>query len=88
MGNRYLPLVVVAFMLALGLTLTVSDFRRAVALRRPLAVAMTCQALLLPALCLVVAELWHLARIFREMLPLTECRYAKVPVLQGIIGLL
>jgi hypothetical protein len=29
-----------------------------------------------------------LARIFREMLWVSGCRYAKVPVLQGIIGLL
>lgn len=60
MDNRYLPLVVVVFMLALGLTLTVADFRRAVKLRRPLAVAMICQSLLLPTLCLLLAETWHL----------------------------
>ena len=60
MDNRYLPLVVVVFMLALGLTLTVADFRRAVTLRRPLAVAMLCQSLLLPTLCLLLAEAWHL----------------------------
>lgn len=60
MDNRYLPLVVVVFMLALGLTLTVADFRRAVTLRRPLAVAMLCQSLLLPSLCLLLAEAWHL----------------------------
>jgi len=60
MDNRYLPLVVVAFMLALGLTLTVADFRRAAALRRPLAVAMICQSLLLPALCLLIAQALHL----------------------------
>jgi len=60
MDNRYLPLVVVAFMLALGLTLTVADFRRAVVLRRPLAVAMICQSLLLPTLCLLIAEALHL----------------------------
>ena len=60
MDNRYLPLVVVAFMLALGLTLTVADFRRAVTLRRPLVVAMICQSLLLPALCLLIAEALHL----------------------------
>src|ERR1700710_610413 len=37
MDNRFFPLVVVPVMLALGLTLTVADFRRAAALRRPLA---------------------------------------------------
>jgi len=60
MENQYLPLVVGVFMLALGLTLTVADFQRAVALRRPLAVAMICQSLLLPAVCLLIAEAWHL----------------------------
>jgi bile acid:Na+ symporter, BASS family len=34
MDNRFLPLVVVAVMLALGLTLTVADFRRASTVRR------------------------------------------------------
>ena len=36
MDNRFFPLVVVPVMLALGLTLTVADFRRAASLRRPL----------------------------------------------------
>jgi BASS family bile acid:Na+ symporter len=56
MDNRFFPLVIVAVMLALGLTLTVADFRRAATLRRPLAVALVCQILLLPALCLLIAE--------------------------------
>ncbi|OBG79394.1 bile acid:sodium symporter family protein [Mycobacterium sp. E3305] len=60
MDNRYWPLVVVVVMLALGLTLTVDDFKRAATLRRPLVVALICQSLLLPALCLVIAEAFHL----------------------------
>jgi bile acid:Na+ symporter, BASS family len=60
MDNRYFPLVVVAVVLALGLTLTVADFRRAATLRRALLVALICQSLLLPALCLLVAEVLHL----------------------------
>jgi BASS family bile acid:Na+ symporter len=56
MDNRFLPLVVVAVMLALGLTLTVADFRRATTVRRPLLVALICQSLVLPALCLLIAE--------------------------------
>lgn len=60
MGNQFFPVVIAVVMLALGLTLTVDDFRRAATLRRPLAVALICQALLLPALCLVIAELFHL----------------------------
>ncbi|MBW0017699.1 MAG: bile acid:sodium symporter [Mycobacterium sp.] len=61
MQNQFFPLVVVAVMLALGLTLTIADFRRAATLRRPLLVALICQSLLLPALCLLIAEALHLA---------------------------
>ena len=61
MDNRFLPLVVGAVMLALGLTLTVDDFRRAATVRRPLLVALVCQTLVLPALCLLIAEALHLA---------------------------
>jgi BASS family bile acid:Na+ symporter len=60
MDNRYFPLVVVAVMLALGLTLTVADFKRAATLRRPLLVALICQSLVLPTLCLLIAEAFHL----------------------------
>jgi BASS family bile acid:Na+ symporter len=60
MDNRYWPLVVAIIMLALGLTLTVADFKRAATLRKPLAVALLCQSLLLPTLCLVIAEAFHL----------------------------
>lgn len=60
MDNRYWPLVVAVIMLALGLTLTVDDFKRAATLRKPLAVALACQSLLLPVLCLTIAEGFHL----------------------------
>jgi bile acid:Na+ symporter, BASS family len=60
MDNRYFPLVVGVVMLALGLTLTIADFRRAATLRRPVAVALIIQALLLPALCLLIAETFDL----------------------------
>lgn len=60
MDNRYFPLVVAVIMLALGLTLTVDDFKRAATLRKPLLVALLCQAFLLPALCLLIAEAFHL----------------------------
>ena len=53
-------MVVVAVMLALGLTLTVADFQRATTVRRPLLVALICQSLVLPALCLLIAEGLHL----------------------------
>lgn len=60
MNNSYFPLVVAVVMLALGLTLTVDDFRRAATLRRPLAVALICQAVVLPTVCLLIAEAFHL----------------------------
>lgn len=60
MGNQYFPLVAAVVMLALGLALTVDDFKRAATLRRPLAVALVCQALVLPILCLLIAEVFHL----------------------------
>jgi predicted Na+-dependent transporter len=60
MDNRYFPLVVAVVMLALGLTLTVADFKRAATMRKPLLVALICQALLLPTLCLLIAEAFHL----------------------------
>jgi bile acid:Na+ symporter, BASS family len=60
MDNRFLPVVVGAVMLALGLTLTVADFRRAATVRRPLLVALICQSLILPMLCLLIAEALHL----------------------------
>jgi bile acid:Na+ symporter, BASS family len=61
MNNQFLPIVVGVVMLALGLTLTVDDFRRAATVRRPLLVALICQALVLPAVCLVIAEMLHLS---------------------------
>ena len=63
MDNRFFPFVVAAVMLALGLTLTVADFRRAATVRRPLVVALICQSLLLPALCWLIAEALHLTPV-------------------------
>src|SRR6201986_2685730 len=60
MDSRFLPLVVGAVMFALGRTLPVADFRRAATVRRPLLVALICQSLVLPALCLLIAEALHL----------------------------
>ena len=60
MDNRYFPFVIVVVMLVLGLTLTVADFKRAATVRRPLMVALICQSLVLPTLCLLIAEAFHL----------------------------
>lgn len=60
MQTQYFPLVAAVVMLALGLTLTVEDFKRAASLRRPLAVALACQALILPLLCWLIAQAFQL----------------------------
>lgn len=60
MDSRYFPLIVAVVMLALGLTLSVDDFKRAATLRKPLLVALICQSLLLPALCLLIATTFRL----------------------------
>lgn len=60
MDNRFLPFLVGAVMLALGLTLTVADFRRAATVRRPLLIALICQSLVLPTLCWLIAVALHL----------------------------
>lgn len=61
MDNRVFPFVIAAIMLALGLTLTISDFKRAGTMKRPLLVALICQSVLLPSLCLLIAELLNLS---------------------------
>ncbi|MGW5733421.1 MULTISPECIES: bile acid:sodium symporter family protein [Streptomyces] len=47
-----LPAVLAVIMFGLGLGLTVADFRRIAAYPRPVAVALVCQLVLLPAACL------------------------------------
>jgi BASS family bile acid:Na+ symporter len=47
-----LPIALGIIMLGLGLGLTVADFRRVVAYPKPALIALVCQALLLPVLCL------------------------------------
>lgn len=47
-----LPVALGIIMLGLGLGLTVADFRRVVAFPKPALIALVCQALLLPVLCL------------------------------------
>ena len=47
-----LPAVLAVIMFGLGLGLTVADFRRVTAHPRPVAVALCCQLVLLPAACL------------------------------------
>lgn len=56
-----LPIALAVIMLGLGLSLTVADFRRVVRYPRAAAVALSCQILVLPVLCLGLVLLFDLA---------------------------
>jgi BASS family bile acid:Na+ symporter len=47
----FMPLVIVIIMLGLGLSLTVADFRKALARPKPVVLALVCQTLVLPVIC-------------------------------------
>lgn len=47
----FLPMALVVIMLGLGLSLTVTDFRKVLSKPKPVIVALVCQALILPAIC-------------------------------------
>ncbi|MEV0588696.1 bile acid:sodium symporter family protein [Nonomuraea sp. NPDC050310] len=55
-----LPFALAVIMFGLGLSLTVSDFRRVAAYPKAAIIALTCQILLLPALCLGLILLFDL----------------------------
>ncbi|HWM84998.1 MAG TPA: bile acid:sodium symporter family protein [Kofleriaceae bacterium] len=51
-----LPVALGVIMLGLGLSLTIADFKRVVQYPRPVLVGLSCQMLVLPFVCLLVAE--------------------------------
>jgi bile acid:Na+ symporter, BASS family len=55
-----LPAALGIIMLGLGLGLTVADFRRVVQMPRPVLVGLACQTVVLPGVCLLVAEAFEL----------------------------
>jgi bile acid:Na+ symporter, BASS family len=57
----FLPLAVVVIMFGLGLALTLADFARVARHPRAAAIALTCQIVLLPAICLGLVVLFNLA---------------------------
>jgi bile acid:Na+ symporter, BASS family len=57
----FLPMTVAVIMLGLGLSLTVADFARVARHPRAAAIALTCQILVLPAICLGLVLLFDLA---------------------------
>lgn len=58
-----LPAALALIMLGLGLSLTVADFRRVAQYPVPVAVALTCQIVLLPAVCLGLVLLFDLPAV-------------------------
>jgi BASS family bile acid:Na+ symporter len=51
-----LPVALGVIMLGLGLSLTIADFKRVVQVPRPVLVGLSCQMLILPLACLLIAE--------------------------------
>ncbi|MET0987247.1 MAG: bile acid:sodium symporter family protein [Steroidobacteraceae bacterium] len=58
--TQWFPLMIAVVMFGLGLTLTVDDFRRVAEVRRPVAIALWCQIIVLPAICYGIAVLFQL----------------------------
>jgi bile acid:Na+ symporter, BASS family len=56
----FLPLTIAVIMFGLGLSLTVADFRRVARYPRAAIIALTCQILVLPAICVGLVELFNL----------------------------
>ncbi|MEE8601960.1 bile acid:sodium symporter family protein [Euzebya tangerina] len=59
-----LPLCIVVIMIAMGMTLTVADFRRVMSAPKQIAIGLVCQMLLLPALGFAVAAVFPLDAVF------------------------
>lgn len=57
----FLPVALGVIMLGLGLSLTLADFKRVVVYPRAVAIGLTCQVLVLPAVCLGLAEVFDLS---------------------------
>ncbi|GAA0950985.1 bile acid:sodium symporter family protein [Nonomuraea longicatena] len=60
LATLVLPLALAVIMFGLGLGLTVADFRRVLAHPKVSVIALTCQVLLLPAICLLLVLLFDL----------------------------
>ncbi|MFI6532170.1 bile acid:sodium symporter family protein [Nonomuraea sp. NPDC050547] len=60
LASVFLPIALAIIMLGLGLGLTVADFRRVLAYPKASVIALVCQILLLPALCLGLVLLFDL----------------------------
>jgi BASS family bile acid:Na+ symporter len=60
MNTQFIAPTVIIVMLSLGLTLTVSDFKRAARIPVPLCAALLCQLILLPVLCFAITRVFAL----------------------------
>lgn len=65
------PLVIVVVMFGMGMSLTLDDFRRGLQLRRPLAMALVCQVLVLPVAAAAIAQIFSLPAVMAVGLVLT-----------------
>ncbi|MCC6607960.1 MAG: bile acid:sodium symporter family protein [Anaerolineae bacterium] len=64
LSNVALPVAIVIIMIALGMTLTVADFRRVFTQPRQVSIGLLCQLILLPLLGFAVAALFPLTPIY------------------------
>lgn len=64
LSNVALPVAIVIIMIALGMTLTVSDFRRVFTQPKQVSTGLLCQLILLPLLGFAVAALFPLTPIY------------------------
>lgn len=64
LSNVALPVAIVIIMIALGMTLTVSDFRRVFTQPKQVSIGLLCQLILLPLLGFAVAALFPLTSIY------------------------
>ena len=56
----FMPVALGTIMLGLGLSLTTDDFKRVLQYPKAMSIALTCQMVLLPALCLLLVVLFDL----------------------------
>src|SRR5687767_1955271 len=60
----FLPIALGIIMLGMGLSLTLADFRRIAKYPKAVVVALSCQMILLPAICFLLVKLFKLDPVF------------------------
>ncbi|MBL8091518.1 MAG: hypothetical protein JNJ43_14375, partial [Anaerolineales bacterium] len=64
LSSVVLPLAIVLIMVALGMTLTIADFRRVLAQPKQVSIGLLCQLVLLPVLGFIVAGIFALPAVY------------------------